>query len=136
MPNEARFSARSTAIATTRFAAVRSSIAIVRSSIAVIGCGWEVKGWWWRREGGAKERGRAKAKGRSNWLMAEVATSWEWAGSASWEPGSEWGKERNRWVSWKRKIDYEGKIEWVREREKRLLINNNKKTINNIIELE
>ena len=41
----------------------------------VVGWVWEAKGWWWRREGGAKERGRAKARGRLNWQRAEAA-SW------------------------------------------------------------
>ena len=40
-----------------------------------VGWGWEVKGRWWRREGGAKERGRAKARGRLNQRRAEAA-SW------------------------------------------------------------
>ena len=37
-----------------------------------------MKGRWWKGEGGAKERGRVKAKGRPNRLMAEavVAASW------------------------------------------------------------
>ena len=39
----------------------------------VVGWGWEAKGRWWRREGGAKERGRAKARGRPNRRRAEAA---------------------------------------------------------------
>ena len=57
---------------------VGSSIATARSSIAVVGWGWEAKGRWWRREGGVKERGRAKAKGRPNRLMAEAAVEASW----------------------------------------------------------
>ena len=71
MPNRAR----SIAIAAARFVAIGSSIAVARSSIIVVGWGWEAKGRWWRREGGAKERGRAKARGRPNRQRAEVA-SW------------------------------------------------------------
>ena len=61
-----------------RFAVVGSFIAAAGSSIVVAGWGWEAKGRWWRREGGAKERGRAKAKGRLNRLMAEAAVEASW----------------------------------------------------------
>ena len=52
-----------------------SSIAATGSSIAVVGWGWEAKGRWWRREGAAKERGRANARGRPKQRRVEVA-SW------------------------------------------------------------
>ena len=71
MPN----GAGSIATAAARFAAIGSSIAAARSSIIVVSWGWEAKGRWWRREGGAKERGRAKARGRPNRRRAEVV-SW------------------------------------------------------------
>ena len=67
MPNGAGFAATA--------AARWSSIAAAVSSIAVVGWGWEAKGRLWRREGGAKERGRAKARGRPNRRKAE-AVSW------------------------------------------------------------
>ena len=85
-------------------------------------------------------RGEGEREGESK-REAESADGWGSGGSEldrrarselDQRAGSEWGKERNWWVSWKRKIDYEGKRKWVREREKQLLINNNK-TINNII---
>nr|POF15814.1 hypothetical protein CFP56_35252 [Quercus suber] len=68
MPNEVGSSTRSVAIAAARSVAVGSSI-------VVVGCGWDAKGRWWRREGGANERGRAKAKRRLNRLMAKAATA-------------------------------------------------------------
>ena len=75
MSNEAGSAAQ---FATARFATVGSSIVAAGSSIAVIGWGWETKGRWWRRKGGVKERGRAKAKGRLNWLMAKAAAAASW----------------------------------------------------------
>ena len=65
----------SIATAAARFAAIGSSIAAARSSIIVVSWGWEAKGRWWRREGGAKERGRVKARGRPNRRRVEVV-SW------------------------------------------------------------
>ena len=58
---------------------------------------WEAKGRWWKGEGGAKERGRVKAKGRPNRLMVEAAAaaSWidelgvSWIDKLGWRAGSE-----------------------------------------------
>nr|POE74201.1 hypothetical protein CFP56_46935 [Quercus suber] len=75
MPDGVGFVARSVATAAARSAVIGSSIVAAGSSIAVISWGWEVKSWWWRREGGTKERGKVKARGRPNRRRAEAATA-------------------------------------------------------------
>ena len=47
----------------------------------VVSWGWEAKVRWWRREGGAKERGRAKSRRRPNWWRVKVAAAASWIGS-------------------------------------------------------
>ena len=67
-----------------------------------------------------EERGRAKAKGRPNRLMAKVAA----AATASWI-----GELGMSWIGWVGELGVsEGKRETGREREKEtVLITNNKK---------
>ena len=93
------------------------------SSFAVVNWGWEAKGQCWRREGGAKERGKLKARRRPNRQRVEAA-SWINGNSGLGEAAV---REREEWVrELESKIDSDRKREWV-------LINNNNKTINNII---
>ena len=54
---------------------VGGKLLAVGSGRRTVGWGWEAKGRWWRREGAAKERGRANARGRPKQRRAEAA-SW------------------------------------------------------------